>query len=344
MDVPAGRNGNMSDDFDIISRYSRADAIEDGALVDVTVTAKEAGIKLPTALTREVWETYVALSPAASKACNDERGGLWDILWMFHAAPPRVRAARASLRFEASTSSRFPGREAVACDSHSDLRTGRRRRARHHDPAPRAGLKENDMNKDILRRPFDPGQIRTRPGQNGKQVSYVDVAAVITRLNEGCDVMELRRRVVQDPPGRGHRARQAHGGRRDQDALWRKRDHVGSRGARHLGGRRSEGRGLGRAQEMRVALRRRPRDVRGLACEGKSPDVQKIDVQTGRRRRTASRRVSSPRFKPPPDARAGRATTSPSWSTSGSARTTRRRSRDPKLRLSSASLTAANGH
>lgn len=43
------------------------------------------------------------------------------------------------------------------------------------------------MNRDILCRPFDPSQIKTRPGHNGKQVAYVDVAAVIARLNEGCD-------------------------------------------------------------------------------------------------------------------------------------------------------------
>ncbi len=40
------------------------------------------------------------------------------------------------------------------------------------------------MKRDILTRPFEVAQIRRRPGQNGKDVSYVDVAAVITRLNE----------------------------------------------------------------------------------------------------------------------------------------------------------------
>jgi hypothetical protein len=89
----------MSDDFVVISRYTRADAIEDGVLVDVTVMAKEAGIKLPTALTREVWEAYVALSPAATAACNDEPGRQWDILWMFRCAAAR-RGHTSELRFE----------------------------------------------------------------------------------------------------------------------------------------------------------------------------------------------------------------------------------------------------
>ena len=38
-------------DWDVVSAYSRAQAIEDGVLVDVSQTAKEAGIKYPTAVT-----------------------------------------------------------------------------------------------------------------------------------------------------------------------------------------------------------------------------------------------------------------------------------------------------
>ncbi len=43
------------------------------------------------------------------------------------------------------------------------------------------------MNREVLCRPFPTEAVRTRPGQHGKTVCYVDVAAVITRLNEGCD-------------------------------------------------------------------------------------------------------------------------------------------------------------
>ena len=43
------------------------------------------------------------------------------------------------------------------------------------------------MNREVLCRPFTAEQVRSRPGQHGKTLSYVDVAAVITRLNEGCD-------------------------------------------------------------------------------------------------------------------------------------------------------------
>lgn len=72
--------------FEIISRYTRAQALEDGVLVDVTAQAREAGIKIPTAMTRAVWNQYVELTPAAREAGNDRKGRRWDILWMFRAA------------------------------------------------------------------------------------------------------------------------------------------------------------------------------------------------------------------------------------------------------------------
>jgi hypothetical protein len=87
-------------DFELISTYTRAQAIDDGVLVDVTAQAKETGISLPTALTREVWESYVALSPAATDACNDERGRLHDILWMFRCAAARASKDVSELQFQ----------------------------------------------------------------------------------------------------------------------------------------------------------------------------------------------------------------------------------------------------
>jgi hypothetical protein len=43
------------------------------------------------------------------------------------------------------------------------------------------------MKRDILTRPFEAAQIKRRQGHHGKEVAYVDVAAVITRLNEAFD-------------------------------------------------------------------------------------------------------------------------------------------------------------
>jgi hypothetical protein len=43
------------------------------------------------------------------------------------------------------------------------------------------------VKKDVLTRPFAPEQIRSRPGQGGKSLSYVETHAVIARLNEAAD-------------------------------------------------------------------------------------------------------------------------------------------------------------
>ena len=63
----------------VISEYSRAQAIEDGVLVDVSETAREAGIRFPLALTRAVWESCVEV-PRNRKGqpvpCQDEPGRL----------------------------------------------------------------------------------------------------------------------------------------------------------------------------------------------------------------------------------------------------------------------------
>ena len=77
----------MSNPFDgaeVISAYSRAQAIEDGVVVDVSETAREAGIKYPVALTRAVWESCVSVPKAAR--CQDEAGRLWDVVWMLAVA------------------------------------------------------------------------------------------------------------------------------------------------------------------------------------------------------------------------------------------------------------------
>lgn len=43
------------------------------------------------------------------------------------------------------------------------------------------------MDRDKLTAPFPPELVRTRPGQHGKQLSYVPTSAVVARLNEVCD-------------------------------------------------------------------------------------------------------------------------------------------------------------
>ncbi len=73
--------GNATAFDHVIDAYTRAQAIEDGILVDVSDTAREAGFRIPVAVTRGVWERLVAL-PEGYRGFQDERGRLWDVLWM----------------------------------------------------------------------------------------------------------------------------------------------------------------------------------------------------------------------------------------------------------------------
>ncbi len=68
----------------VISTYTRAQAIEDGVLVEAGSMAREAGFKLPVALTSAVWADCVAWTDDDSrkKPFQDQSGRLWDVLYM----------------------------------------------------------------------------------------------------------------------------------------------------------------------------------------------------------------------------------------------------------------------
>ena len=76
----------------VLSTYTRAQAIADGVLIDVTETAREAGFSIPVAVTRAVWTRLVAL-PKGCRGFQDEAGRLWDLVWMarHHALANRDR-------------------------------------------------------------------------------------------------------------------------------------------------------------------------------------------------------------------------------------------------------------
>ena len=81
-----------------IYSYTRAQAVEDGQLIDVSAAAREAGIVWPVALTSAAWADTCAWGDADDKrkgggACwQSESGRLWDVVWM------ASRAIRAGLR------------------------------------------------------------------------------------------------------------------------------------------------------------------------------------------------------------------------------------------------------
>ncbi len=67
----------------VVFSYTRAQAIEDGVLVDVSDVAKEAGIRYPVAVTRVLWDGYI-VPPEKLRANGQSEGGrLWDTLFMF---------------------------------------------------------------------------------------------------------------------------------------------------------------------------------------------------------------------------------------------------------------------
>ena len=68
----------------VISTYTRTQAIEDGVLIDAGAMAKEAGFKWPVALTSAVWGDCVAWTEDDSRQqiYQDESGRLWDLIYM----------------------------------------------------------------------------------------------------------------------------------------------------------------------------------------------------------------------------------------------------------------------
>ena len=73
-------------DAPVVYPYTRADGIRDGMLVDVTETAREAGFKIPTAITARVQDECVRWTEDDARRRpripQDEDGRLWDVLWM----------------------------------------------------------------------------------------------------------------------------------------------------------------------------------------------------------------------------------------------------------------------
>jgi hypothetical protein len=71
---------NPFEDMEVIYAYTRAQALADGVLVDVSKLASEAGFKYPVAITQALWETIEKI-PFKFKH-EDTTGRLWDVLWM----------------------------------------------------------------------------------------------------------------------------------------------------------------------------------------------------------------------------------------------------------------------
>ncbi len=82
-----------------IHAYSRAQALADGVLVDVTREASPAemagGFSVPVAVTAALWESIEAI-PASLAGIADVRGRLHDVMWMAACAARRAGLFRTS--------------------------------------------------------------------------------------------------------------------------------------------------------------------------------------------------------------------------------------------------------
>ncbi len=83
---------------EVIYSYTRKQALADGFQVDVSETAKEAGIQFPVFLTRAVFDAYVAVPPNVNG--QDLAGRLWDVLWMLRFAIQKAQQGTDRLTIE----------------------------------------------------------------------------------------------------------------------------------------------------------------------------------------------------------------------------------------------------
>ena len=75
--------GEVFSEFDVVYAYTRAQAFADGVLIDVTKTARKAGIRFPVAVTANVWHGYIVPRESSGLSCQSIEGRLWDTLFLF---------------------------------------------------------------------------------------------------------------------------------------------------------------------------------------------------------------------------------------------------------------------
>lgn len=88
------------DDAEVIHRYTRKQAIEDGVLVDLSEWAREVGFKIPVACTAAVWHEYVVPPEGTRELGQSERGRGHDLVWMCYVAIRRAEPGAPALHFD----------------------------------------------------------------------------------------------------------------------------------------------------------------------------------------------------------------------------------------------------
>ena len=91
---------NPFEDALVIFNYTRAQAIEDGVLVDLTEWARETGFRIPVACTTAVWHEHVEPPGTTEKLGQSVRGRAHDLLWMLYVSIRGSDSKSESLMFE----------------------------------------------------------------------------------------------------------------------------------------------------------------------------------------------------------------------------------------------------
>ena len=101
----------LFDEDDLIFSYTRAQALADGALVDVTPTAQEAGFKFPVAITAAL---HHRLTPSEYEKTVGQSyaGRLWDVLFLAAVHGRRLNGSEA--RYAVLLAEQAEGRKVMA--------------------------------------------------------------------------------------------------------------------------------------------------------------------------------------------------------------------------------------
>ena len=90
---------NLFTSADVIYAYTRAMALSDGSLRDLTDEAKEAGIRYPVAITALAYQEAISMTDAAYRMGCDEGGRRWDVVWMLRNAMRQTQPGVDTLTF-----------------------------------------------------------------------------------------------------------------------------------------------------------------------------------------------------------------------------------------------------
>ena len=94
------QSGDPFEGAPVIFSYTRAQAIADGVLIDLTEWAAETGFRYPVACTAAVWNEYVVPREDLRQLGQSERGRGHDLLWMLFVAIRRSAGGKDTICFE----------------------------------------------------------------------------------------------------------------------------------------------------------------------------------------------------------------------------------------------------